>query len=107
VGRERERDRERERERTRTDVSRDSEEEDQSSRTPGEQYHCSPVQWAFWGLIAGRNGAFIKSSYGGWRDGSEVRSTDCSSRGPEFNSQQPHGGSQPSVMESEALVWCD
>jgi hypothetical protein len=24
--------------------------------------------------------------------------TDCSSTGPEFNSQQPHGGSQPSVM---------
>ena len=27
----------------------------------------------------------------------------CSSRGPEFNSQQPHGGSQPSVMRSDAL----
>jgi hypothetical protein len=27
-----------------------------------------------------------------------VKSTDCSSRGPEFNSQQPHGGSHPSVM---------
>jgi hypothetical protein len=27
----------------------------------------------------------------------------CSSRGPEFNSQQPHGGSQPSVMGSDAL----
>jgi hypothetical protein len=32
--------------------------------------------------------------------GSAVKSTDCSSRGPEFNSQQPHGGSQPSIMES-------
>jgi hypothetical protein len=32
------------------------------------------------------------------RDGSAVKSTDCSSRGPEFNSQQPHGGSQPPVM---------
>jgi hypothetical protein len=32
---------------------------------------------------------------GGWRDGSVVKSTDCSSRGPEFNSQQPHGISQP------------
>jgi hypothetical protein len=30
-----------------------------------------------------------------------VKSTDCSSRGPEFNSQQPHGGSHPSVMGSE------
>jgi hypothetical protein len=27
-----------------------------------------------------------------------VKSTDGSSRGPEFNSQQPHGGSQPYVM---------
>jgi len=42
----------------------------------------------------------------GWRDGSVVRSTDCSSRGPEFKSQQPHGGSQPSVMGSDALFWC-
>jgi hypothetical protein len=25
-------------------------------------------------------------------------STDSSSEGPEFKSQQPHGGSQPSVM---------
>jgi hypothetical protein len=33
-----------------------------------------------------------------WRDGSAVKSTDCSSRSLEFNSQQPHGGSQPSVM---------
>jgi len=41
----------------------------------------------------------------GWRDGSAVRSTDCSSRGPEFNSQQPHGGSHPSVMGSDALFW--
>jgi hypothetical protein len=29
-----------------------------------------------------------------------VKSTDCSSRGPEFKSQQPHGGSQPSVKGS-------
>jgi hypothetical protein len=36
----------------------------------------------------------------GWRDGSVVKSTDCFSRGPEFNSQQPHGGSQPSIMVS-------
>jgi len=41
----------------------------------------------------------------GWRDGSEVKSTVCSSRGHEFNSQQPHGGSQPSIMKSGALFW--
>ena len=34
---------------------------------------------------------------GGWRDGLAVKSTDYSSEGPEFKSQQPHGGSQPSV----------
>jgi hypothetical protein len=27
------------------------------------------------------------------------------SRSPEFNSQQPHGGSQPSVMRCGALFW--
>jgi hypothetical protein len=39
----------------------------------------------------------------GWRDDSAVKNTDCSSRDPEFNSQQTHGGSQPSVMGSDAL----
>jgi hypothetical protein len=39
------------------------------------------------------------------RDGSVVKSTDCSSEGPEFKSQQSHGGSQPSVMRFEALLW--
>jgi hypothetical protein len=42
----------------------------------------------------------------GWRDGSVVKSTDCSFRGPEFNSQKSNGGSQPSVMGSDALCWC-
>jgi len=42
----------------------------------------------------------------GWRDGSVVKSTDCSSKGPEFKSQQSHGGSQPSVMRFDALFWC-
>jgi hypothetical protein len=43
---------------------------------------------------------------GGWRDGSVVTSTDCSCRGPKFNSQQPHGSSQLSTMRSDALFWC-
>jgi hypothetical protein len=34
-----------------------------------------------------------------------VRAPDCSSEGPEFKSQQPHDGSQPSVMKSDALFW--
>jgi hypothetical protein len=45
------------------------------------------------------------------KDGAEemaqwVRAPDCSSEGPEFKSQQPHGGSQPSVTRSDALFWC-
>jgi hypothetical protein len=44
--------------------------------------------------------------YRGWRDGSAVKSTNCFSRGPEFNSQQPHGDSQPSVMGPNAFFWC-
>jgi hypothetical protein len=35
-----------------------------------------------------------------------VRAPDCSSEGPEFKSQQPHGGSQPSVTRSASLFWC-
>jgi len=38
-------------------------------------------------------GVSIKPIPAGWRDGSAVKSTDCSSRGPEVKSQQPHGGS--------------
>ena len=34
----------------------------------------------------------------GRRDGSAGKITDCSLEGPEFNSQQPHDGSQPSIM---------
>jgi hypothetical protein len=30
-----------------------------------------------------------------------VRTPDCSSEGPEFKSQQPYGGSQPSVTRSD------
>jgi hypothetical protein len=66
---------------------------------------------------AKKNGLMSKSTcfkaYGlkigtqrGWRDGSTVKGTDCSFKGPEFNSQQPHDGSQPSVMRSDALFWC-
>jgi len=61
---------------------------------------------------AGKGGKHDKNIYikkvPGWRDGSVVKSTDCSSRGPEFKSQQPHGGSQPPVMGSDArrqLLW--
>jgi hypothetical protein len=45
----------------------------------------------------------FKNSIEGWRDGSVIKSTECSSKGPEFKSQEPHGGSQPLVMRSDAL----
>jgi hypothetical protein len=47
----------------------------------------------------------LRRSYMGWRDGSEAKNTGCSFRGPEFNSQQPHGGSQLSIRGSDALFW--
>jgi hypothetical protein len=49
---------------------------------------------------------FLELFSGDWQDGSAVKSIDCSSEGPEFKSQQPHGGSQPSVMRSDTLFWC-
>jgi hypothetical protein len=34
-----------------------------------------------------------------------VRAPNCSSEGQEFKSQQPHGGSQPSITRSDSLFW--
>jgi hypothetical protein len=34
-----------------------------------------------------------------------VKAPDCYSEGPEFKSQQPHGGSQPSITRSDSLFW--
>jgi hypothetical protein len=65
----------------------------QSKLTPKRNEKIITVIWKFKVLTRG------------WRDGSVVKSTDCSSRGPEFKSQQPHGGSQPSVMGSDGLFW--
>jgi hypothetical protein len=41
-------------------------------------------------IIKGKTGTevdFLKFFHRDWRDGSVVKSTECSSRGPEFNSQ--------------------
>ena len=50
--------------------------------------------------------ATVETTALGWRDDSVVKNTDGSSRGPEFNFQQPHGGSQLPVMGLEVLFWC-
>jgi hypothetical protein len=36
----------------------------------------------------------------------QLGNTERSSRGPEFNSQQPHGSSRSCIMGSDALFWC-
>jgi hypothetical protein len=54
----------------------------------------------------GRQCQTTKVEPAGWRDGSVVKNTDCSAKGPEFKSQQPHGVSQPSVLRSDDLFWC-
>jgi hypothetical protein len=36
-----------------------------------------------------------------WRDSSVVKSTGCSSRGPEFNSQKPRGGSNSAETKAD------
>ena len=49
-------------------------------------YYCMKLSWSW-----------LRSGCRGWRDGSVVKSTGCSSRGPEFNSQQPPCGNG---------IWC-
>ena len=62
--------------------------------------HCfSLTYWVTYSRVS------VKLRSGDWRDGSVVKSTGYSSRGPEFDSQQPHGASRPSVMGSDALFW--
>jgi hypothetical protein len=49
------------------------------------------------GLRKWRLSSSLRRQLLGWRDVSVVKSTDCSSEGPEFKSQQLHGDSQPSI----------
>jgi hypothetical protein len=46
------------------------------------------------------NSLFLKELL---RSGLVVKYSGCPSRGPEFNSQQPHGISEPSMMRSGVL----
>jgi hypothetical protein len=47
-----------------------------------------------------------KSELGAGKMAQQLRALTALPRGPEFNSQQPHGGTQPSIMGSDALFWC-
>jgi hypothetical protein len=64
------------------------------------------------GFAEGGRGRRIMSSRPAWATylgagemAQQFKSTGCSSKGPDFKSQQPHGGSQPSIMRSDALFW--
>jgi hypothetical protein len=46
------------------------------------------------GGTGNQNKGYMKSHMKGQRDGSAVKSTGCSSRGPQFDSQHPYGSSQ-------------
>ena len=50
---------------------------------------------------------FIKVVFRSGEMAQWVRAPDCSSEGMEFKSQQPHGGSQPSVKKSNSLFSSD
>lgn len=41
----------------------------------------------------------------GWRDGSVVERIDYSPKGPVFDSQHPHGSSQPTLLQVQE-IWC-
>ena len=47
-----------------------------------------------------------RKNFWGWRDGLVVKGADRSFEGHEFKCEQPHNGSQPSIMRSDALLWC-
>jgi hypothetical protein len=64
------------------------------------------VLWSLTATHCREKLSYLESSTRGWQDGSAGKSTDCSSAGPEFKSQQPHGGSQSPVMRSDTLFWC-
>ena len=57
--------------------------------------------WSFYGL----NYLCISEKLKAGEMAQWVRAPDCSSEGPEFKSQQPHGGSQPSLTRSDSLFW--
>jgi hypothetical protein len=77
-----------------------------SSRFPGFSVQCDSF-FSCPGFLAYEDVLFVALRV--WEGAGEmaqwVRAPDCSSEGPEFKSQQPHGGSQPSVTRSDSLFW--
>lgn len=65
--------------------------------------HINPVAVSLKLCICYLDLLFNIQNFWGWRNDLGVKSTDYSTRRPEFNSQAQHGISQPSVMEFDAL----
>ena len=63
---------------------------------------CSATHFNHWGRRS------LKLAEVGLRDDSMVKSTGCSSRGPRFYSQHPHGNSQVSVtpIPEDTMLFC-
>ena len=75
-----------------------------SGTIDGSHVIYSSIAKKWWALVTADLGC-KKAAYRAGEMVQEVKSTDCSSRGPEFNPQEPHGGSQPPVMGSDDLFW--
>jgi hypothetical protein len=60
-----------------------------------------PIIFYFYSCIR----SYLKDMFRAGEMAQWVRAPGCSSEGPEFKSQQPHGGSQPSVTKSDSLFW--
>ncbi|EDL92699.1 rCG63222 [Rattus norvegicus] len=74
-----------------------------SPRMPG----ClSVISWALSLALPGPVSPVKNAGVRAGEMAQRLRAPDCSSRGHELNSQQPHGGSQPSVKRSDSLFWC-
>jgi hypothetical protein len=67
-------------------------------------YHCSPP--SLLSFLPSGEGLLEMRVEGAGEMAQWVRAPVCSSEGLKFKSQQPHGGSQPPVMRSDALFWC-
>jgi hypothetical protein len=59
-----------------------------------------------WGWEVGFEGLNPCQGAGEMAQQLRALTTFCSPRDPEFNSQQTHGGSQPSVMGADTHFWC-
>ena len=56
-------------------------------------------------IISPINKKISVRTYGEWKGGLVVKSTDCSPEGPEFKSLQPYDDSQPSVLRFDSPLW--